>query len=86
MAGAAWDLENGGNAVPAAVTQGAISAVKVFSATKRRERDQLGDRVTGWLAANPHLEVREAVVSLSSDSKYHCLSLVLICSDRPVTA
>jgi hypothetical protein len=41
----------------------------------------LGDRVSAWLAANPHLEVRQTVVSLSSDSKFHCLSFVLICSD-----
>jgi hypothetical protein len=34
------------------------------------------------VAANPQLEVRQTVVSLSSDSEFHCLSLVLICADR----
>ena len=86
MAGCAWEFENGGAGVRASVTERAISVVKVFSTTKVRDRDRLGDRVTAWLSANPHLEVRKAVVSLSSDSEYHCLSMVLICSDRPFTA
>jgi hypothetical protein len=59
-----------------------ISAFKVFSATKQRDRDDIGDRVAAWLQANPHLLVRETVVSLTSDSKFHCFSLVLICAER----
>jgi hypothetical protein len=61
------------------VMDGPISVVKVFSVTKARDRDQIGERVGAWLRTNPHLEVRKAVVSLSSDSAFHCLSLVLIC-------
>jgi hypothetical protein len=68
--------------VGAPVTESPISVVKVFSATKARDRDQLGDRVAAWLEANPHLEIRKTVVSLSSDSEFHCLSLVLICAER----
>ena len=60
----------------------AISAVKVFSATKGRDRDQLGDRVASWVNANPQLEVLQVVVSLSSDRRFHCLSLVLLCAER----
>ena len=59
-----------------------ISVFKVFSATKQRDRDDIGDRVMAWLQANPHLEVRNTVVSLSSDSRFHCLSFVLICAGR----
>jgi hypothetical protein len=58
-----------------------ISAFKVFSATKARDREVLGERVSAWVAANPQLEVRQTVVSLSSDSEFHCLSFVLICAD-----
>jgi len=43
-------------------------------------QDEPGYRA--WVAANPQLEVRQTVVSLSSDSEFHCLSLVLICADR----
>jgi hypothetical protein len=59
-----------------------ISAFKVFSATKARDREDLGERVTAWLAANPQLEVRETFVRLSSDKAFHCLSLVLACAGR----
>ena len=55
---------------------------KVFAATKAQEREHLGEKVTDWLAANPHLEPRKTFVSLSSDSKFHCFSMVLICVDR----
>jgi hypothetical protein len=59
-----------------------ISLVKVFSATKARDRDALGDRVTAWIAANPLVQVLNTVVSLSSDRDFHCLSFVLLCADR----
>jgi len=68
-----------------AATQGAINSFKVFSATKARDREVLGDRVTAWIAANPAIEVLRTVVSLSSDRGFHCLSLVLVCSDRKLS-
>lgn len=58
-----------------------MNVVKVFSATKARDRDELGTRVTAWIRANPHLEVLSAVVTLSSDSEFHCFSIVLLCRD-----
>ena len=64
------------------MSQGPISAFKVFSATRAQDREALGERVSAWIGANPQLEVRDTVVSLSSDSKFHCLSFVLICADR----
>ena len=67
------------------VTQGAISSFKVFSATKARDREVLGERVTAWIAANPAIEVLRTVVSLSSDRGFHCLSLVLVCTDRKLS-
>lgn len=61
-----------------------ISVFKVFSATKARDREQLGERVGAWLATNPHLEIRETFVRLSSDREFHCMSFVLLCADgRP---
>lgn len=64
------------------MTTNPISVFKVFSATKARDREELGDRVMAWLEANPNLEIRKTVVSLTSDSKFHCLSMVLMCADR----
>jgi hypothetical protein len=68
------------------MTQGTISQFKVFSATRAREREELGDRVTAWIQANPGLDILQTVVSLSSDSEFHCLSLVLICAERRAAA
>lgn len=55
-----------------------IDVVKVFSTTKRGERDRLGDRVTMWLRDRPDFTLVRATVLLSSDAKYHCLSIVLV--------
>ena len=49
--------------------------VKVFSATKARERDALGDRMTSWMRETG-AEVVETVVRQSSDREFHCLSLI----------
>jgi hypothetical protein len=58
-----------------------LAGVKVFSATKARDRDQLGEKVTAWLRANPQLEIVEKSVTLSSDSEFHCLTIVLFWSE-----
>jgi hypothetical protein len=50
--------------------------VKVFSATKARDRDSLGDRVTEWLRDN-RVEIINKVVCQSSDAEFHCLTITL---------
>jgi hypothetical protein len=55
-----------------------IELVKVFSVTKARERDALGERVTAWLEANPEFRLLRTVVALTSDNAFHCMSMVLI--------
>ena len=52
-------------------------AVKSFSATKAQERDSLGDRVTAWLDATPGIEIIDTMVRQSSDSQFHCLSVLV---------
>jgi hypothetical protein len=54
-----------------------FTGVKVFSATKAKEREELGETITRWLTANPGLEIVDRVVSQSSDDEFHCLSIVL---------
>jgi hypothetical protein len=57
---------------------GMFQAVKVFSATKRNEREDLGETVTRWLRANDgKVEIVDKVVSQSSDSEFHCLAITL---------
>jgi hypothetical protein len=59
------------------------SGVKVFSATKARERESLGERITEWLDANTHeFEVVDTVVTQSSDNEFHCLTITLFFRTR----
>jgi hypothetical protein len=59
-----------------------FTGVKVFSATKAREREELGETITRWLRANADLEVVDKVVSQSSDDEFHCLSIVFFYRQR----
>ena len=52
--------------------------IKVFSATKARDRESLGEAVTAWIARNPGVRIVKTFVLLSSDSEFHCLSIVLL--------
>ena len=56
-----------------------FTGVKVFSATKARDREVLGELVTEWLRdpAQAGVEVVDKAVRLSSDSEFHCLSVTL---------
>ncbi len=54
-----------------------FNGCKVFCATKSRERDELGERVTEYLRANPTVEVVDKIVAQSSDNAYHCVTIVL---------
>lgn len=52
--------------------------VKVFSATKAREREELGGRITSWLREHPELMVIDKTVSQSSDREFHCLTITVM--------
>lgn len=54
-----------------------VDGVKVFSATKARERESLGEKVTDWIADNPGAEIVDRIVTQSSDSEFHCLTITL---------
>ena len=55
----------------------AWNTVKTFSATKSKERSELGEKVTAWLRQNPGVEVIDKVVTQSSDREFHCLTITL---------
>jgi len=59
-----------------------FTGAKVFSATKAREREALGETVTSWLRAHPEYEIVDKIVTQSSDTEFHCLSITLFF--RPV--
>jgi hypothetical protein len=51
--------------------------LKVFSATKARDREFLGETITEWIRAHPDYEVFDRIVTQSSDSEFHCLAITL---------
>jgi len=59
-----------------------FTGVKVFSATKAKEREELGDTVTRWMRTNADLEVVDRVVTQSSDDEFHCLSIIIFFRHR----
>ena len=54
-----------------------FDGVKVFTATKSREREELGEAVTRWIDEHPELEIVDKVVTQSSDKEYHCLTITI---------
>ena len=54
-----------------------FTGVKIFSATKAREREEISDRITDWIQANRNVEVVDKAVRQSSDNAFHCLTVVL---------
>jgi len=58
------------------------TGVKVFSATKAKERDELGETITRWLRQNSQIEIVDKVVTQSSDKEFHCFTLTIFYKDR----
>jgi len=54
-----------------------FNGVKVFSATMVADRDQLGEKVSAWMANNSHLKVTDIVVTQSSDEAFHCIAITV---------
>lgn len=54
-----------------------FNGVKVFSATMVMDRERLGEKVTNWIHDNPQCEVREVIVTQSSDEAFHCIAITL---------
>ena len=58
-----------------------FNSVKVFSATMMRDRANLGDNVTNWIAEQEEAAVVEIVVTQSSDEAFHCLTFTIFYND-----
>ena len=54
-----------------------FNGAKVFSATMAQDREFLGDKVTAWIQSNPRRHIVDTVVTLSSDSAFHCLAITV---------
>lgn len=53
-----------------------FEGVKVFSATKARDRELLGEQITDWLRVND-VDILDKVVTQSSDTEFHCITITL---------
>ena len=54
-----------------------FNGVKVFSATMVADRDQLGEKVTAWIAQHPDKKVTDIVITQSSDEAFHCIAITV---------
>ncbi len=52
--------------------------LRVFSATRARDREVLGEVITKWITDHPECELIDKIVLQSSDSEFHCLSIGLV--------
>jgi hypothetical protein len=55
-----------------------MKSVKVFTATKAREREGMGERITEWLRESPPKEITDVQVTQSSDEEFHCLTITIM--------
>lgn len=51
--------------------------LKVFSATKARDREVLGEGITDWIRAHREFEIFDKIVTQSSDAEFHCLAITV---------
>ena len=65
---------------------GHVTGVKVFSATKAKEREALGEAITEWIRSHPTMEIIDKIVTQSSDSEFHCLTITLFYKARSAAA
>jgi hypothetical protein len=50
---------------------------KIFTATKARDRQYLGEEITRWIQNHPDLKIKDTVVTQSSDNEFHCLTITI---------
>lgn len=54
-----------------------MNGVAIFSATKFKEREELGEHVNRWIKDHPNATILDTVVRQSSDASFHCLTIVI---------
>lgn len=62
---------------------GSQKGVRVFSSTTGQYRRELGERITAWLGDDPNVVVDDIRVVQSSDSSFHCLTIVVFFDRGP---
>lgn len=67
-------------------TELSFNAIKVFSTTLARDREQMGENITRWLKDNSGIEIVDKVVTQSSDKEFHCLTVTIFYKSKPAPA
>jgi hypothetical protein len=63
-----------------------FDGMKVFSATKMAERENLGEKITEWLKIQKgHITIVDKIVTQSSDSEFHCVTITLFYTGQAVS-
>jgi hypothetical protein len=62
------------------------TGMEIFSATMHKERQLLGEWITRWLEANPQVRLVDKIVTQSSDSQFHCLTIVIVYTGKATTS
>ena len=65
------------------MTHPVFTGMKIFSTTRARDREAMGDNITRWLKDNQQYEVVDKIVTQSSDKEFHCLTITLFYRERP---
>ena len=60
-----------------AVEDVSFNGVAIFSATKFKEREELGEVITRWIKDHPSLTIVDTEVRQSSDASFHCLTVAI---------
>lgn len=60
-----------------------FNGVKVFSATMVADREQLGEKVTAWMANNRQAKVTDFQITQSSDEAFHCIAITVFYYEEP---
>jgi len=60
-----------------------FDGVKIFAATKQKEREELGETATRWIQERlDKIDIVDKVVTQSSDNEYHCIALTIFYNHR----
>ncbi|MBW2261148.1 MAG: hypothetical protein JRG91_04175 [Deltaproteobacteria bacterium] len=54
-----------------------FDGIHIFSATKFKEREVLGETITRWMKEHSSYKIVDTVVRQSSDASFHCLSVAI---------
>lgn len=55
-----------------------MDGLVVFTATKAKEREYIGERITRWIRSGAPKEILDVQVTQSSDEEFHCLTVTIL--------